>query len=71
MQDSYSQGLRHQRQAVQTALKEIELFCFNVEVTGDLQTLEQDLRLLQLKYGMSVQRYQGLVLSPKTTSSAD
>ena len=38
---------------------------------GNLQNLAEDLHSLQLKYGKCVQRDQGLVLHPKTTSSAE
>ena len=70
-QVSYSQDMRSQRQAVRIALKEIESLSFNMEVTGNLRNLVEDLQSLHRKYSACVQRDQGLVLRPKTTSSAE
>ena len=68
IQLSYTQDLRRQRQAIRIALKEIELLSFNMEVIGNLQNLAKS---LQCKYCECVPKYQGLVLRPKATSSAE
>ena len=65
---SYTQDLRRQRQAIQIALKEIELLSFNMEVIENLQNLA---KTLQCKYCECVPKYPGLVLRPKATSSAE
>ena len=71
IQLSYTQDLRRQRQAIRIALKEIESLSFNMEVIGNLQNLSEDLQSLQRKYCECVPKYQGLVLRPKATSSAE
>jgi len=63
--------MRSQRQAVRIALKEIESLSFNMEVIGNSRNLAEDLQSLHMKYSACVQRDQGLVLHPKTTSSAE
>ena len=70
VQLSYTQDMRRQRQAIRIALKEIESLSFNMEVIGNLQNLA-DLQSLQQKYCERVSKYQGLVLRPKATSSAE
>ena len=42
-----------------------------MEVIGNLQNLAEDLQSLQQKYCEHVSKYQGLVLRPKATSSAE
>jgi len=44
-----SHTLRSQRQAVRIALKEIESLSFNMEVTGNLRNLAEDLHSLHMK----------------------
>ena len=48
-----------------------ESLSFNMEVIGNLQNLAEDLQSLQRKYCECVSKYQGLVLRPKATNSAE
>ena len=69
---SCCQDLRRQRQAVQTAQKEIESLSFNMKVIRKLQKKYCGrFTVTPVKYGKCIQRDKGLVLYPKATNSTD